>query len=109
MTNNAFHRLCNEYSYNVNVNNECIGWCKANGVDIYSDYPAVNDMKAARNYCKKMGVWLEDCLEEGIYLELKPFGEDYSDFTTIRKALREFRKSFKRQSDYDNIIIKYAA
>ena len=107
MTNDAYRRLLNEWSAN-GLNLSLEKFCKRNGIDIGADYIETEKMKAAREFCKKEGVWLRDFCEEDIYLDLWHH-ERHGNVGILRKALAEYRKLSKtRRVEVNEIVEKYA-
>ncbi len=92
MTNNAYHRLLNEWTANYRINDVLIAYCEEHNIDRYADYIPVETLKEIRSYCKKHGVWLRDCVEGDLYVEVMPFGGYENDYSTIAKELRALRE-----------------
>jgi hypothetical protein len=111
MTNEAFHRLWNEWSANK-YNEDFLEICKAHKIDPLADYIDTVDMIGVRKVCKVKGVWLKDFDEQWIYSELMPLGGYNGKLTKVKAALKELRQARKNNEPMigfvDYLCEKYA-
>ena len=108
MCNNAWRRLCNEWTFNA-INDEFQALCRridADNVDALHSH----EMQWVRKECKKSYVWLEDTCEEDLYLAFMPFGGyTRQALAELKAALKEYRSSGHSSRVYRDIIARKEA
>lgn len=107
MCNKSFHRLCNEWKANYQLNDYLIELCESMGVNRYSDFIDTDIMNDIRKLCKANAVWLQDSDEEDLYLELMPFGGYEGNYKVLKEALKEYRKAEHKRGVVDMLVMKY--
>lgn len=110
MCNNAWRRLCNEWTFNA-LTEGFQEFCERAGLP--TDDVCVRripDMQQVRKDCRQKFVWLEDSCETDIYLAFMPFG-GYTKkaLLELKDALKEYRTSGRSNHVYRDIIARKEA
>lgn len=110
MRNNAWRRLCNEWTFNA-INDEFQALCRRVGVSA-DDVDALHthDMEWVRKECKKSYVWLEDTCEEDLYVAFMPMGGyTRQALAELKAALKEYRSSGHSSRVYRDLMTRKEA
>lgn len=94
MTNDAYHRLCNEWRHNW-CNDALKGILADNGCEYDEFEGSATFMKNFRSACKREAVWLQDKNESDFYIELMPWGGYNGNYAKIKAALKKYRELLK--------------